>query len=308
MSTIQHIYLSPHYDDAVLSCGGQIAHRVAAGETVIVATVFGGAPQPERLSPFAAAIHARPGGGEDLVALRQNEDVQALEVLGAISRQGDYLDCIYRQDEGHTRWYYDNEEALFGPVAPAERSLAYELAQVFAALAPKPDQCILYAPLAVGNHVDHQIVNKAAMSLQQAGYTVYFYEDYPYIVRDPAGLDTALKRAGQAYWRSQLVVFDETAMARKVEAIRAYASQIGVLFGADSDIKPAIASYTRKLAGSTTYGERLWQFSAQAPQSADAAPAHRSAQGDDAPALPAPKPPSPWQALRAWLQSLRRRT
>lgn len=308
MSTQQHIYISPHYDDAVLSCGGQMAHRVAAGETVIVATVFGGVPNPERLSPFAAAIHARPGGGDDLMAIRQDEDIQALDLLGAISRQGDYLDCVYRQDEGRTRWFYDNEEALFGPVAPAERGLAHELAQVFAALAPKPDQCVLYAPLAVGNHVDHQIVNKAAMSLRQAGYTVCFYEDYPYIVRDPGGLDTALKRAGQAYWRSQLVHFDEADMARKIEAIRAYASQIGVLFGADADIKPAIASYARKLAGTSAYGERLWQFSVPAAQPADPAPAPRSAQGGAAPAAPAPRPPTPWQSLVAWLQNLRRRS
>lgn len=282
MSMQQHIYLSPHCDDAVLSCGGQIAQRAAAGDTVIVATVFSGLPNPKRLSPFAAAIHARPGGADDLMTIRRAEDARALDMLGVISRPGDYLDCIYRQDAQRTRWLYDREQALFGPVAPLERGLAYELAQVFASLAPPPAHGVLYAPLAIGNHVDHQIVHKAAWILHLSGYTVFFYEDYPYIARDPGGLERALSRAGRTAWRSHLVSFDESSLKAKVEAVRVYKSQIGVLFGSDDDIRPALLSHTQRTAGPTAYGERLWQT-----------------------ALPAPQRPTPWQALRARLRGQR---
>ncbi len=304
MSTQQHIYLSPHCDDAALSCGGQIAQRAAAGDTVIVATVFSGIPNPERLSPFAAAIHARPGGDDDLMTMRRAEDAQALSVLGAINRPGDYLDCIYRQDAQRTRWLYDHEEALFGPVAPAERGLPYELAQVFASLAPKPATCVLYAPLAVGNHVDHQIVHKAAWILHLAGYTVFFYEDYPYIARDPDGLELALGRGGRTAWRSHLISFDEASMTAKVEAVRAYRSQTGILFGAEADIKPALLGHTHRTAGPAAYAERLWQ-AVTPPLGPVDQPAAPSAVGHSVTEAPVPQRPTPWQALRARLRGQR---
>lgn len=293
MSTKQHIFISPHYDDAVLSCGGQIAQLAATGEEVVVATVFGGTPNPDRLSPFAASIHARPGGGENLVALRQAEDARAMAVLRATSRPGDYLDCIYRQDEERTRWFYDHEAALYGPVAPAERGLAFELAQVFASLGGYPSECVLYAPLAIGNHVDHQILNKMAHLLQESGYTVYFYEDYPYVAREAAGLERALAQSRRDYWRSHLVTLDQDAMARKTEAIAAYGSQIGVLFGTPANVRPAIEAQARKVAGGAGYGERLWQCAtATATANETATTVETTTRGPESP-VPAAAEPSP---------------
>ena len=73
---MQHIILSPHYDDAALSCGGLIAQRAAAGDLVEIATVFGGRPDMATLSPFARAIHARPGATADLIALFDQRDAK----------------------------------------------------------------------------------------------------------------------------------------------------------------------------------------------------------------------------------------
>ncbi len=39
----KHIYLSPHYDDAALSCGGSIHKQATQQEPVAVITVFAGA-------------------------------------------------------------------------------------------------------------------------------------------------------------------------------------------------------------------------------------------------------------------------
>jgi hypothetical protein len=40
----------------------------------------------------------------------------------------------------------------------------------------------VFAPLAIGNHVDHQLVFWAARSLPPR-YGALFYEDYPYAAR-----------------------------------------------------------------------------------------------------------------------------
>lgn len=264
---MQHIILSPHFDDAALSCGGLIAQRAAAGDPVVVATVFGGRADPATLSSFAQSIHARPGAADNLIAQRIAEEQQALAILGAQGRPGDYLDCIYRQEKLGSRWLYDREEALFGAVDAADEALIAELAAVFAALAPPAGQCVIYAPLAVGCHVDHQVVQRAAMQLLAAGYGLLFYEDYPYVVRDSTGLPAALDRiAPRADWQPQPVALSRQDLDRKIAAVAAYASQLGVLFGREGaatfrDVAGALNGFARWTAHETGTGrlaERFW--------------------------------------------------
>lgn len=44
-----HLFLSPHFDDVALSCGGMIDQLIGAGATVEVWTIFSGFPA----SPFS---------------------------------------------------------------------------------------------------------------------------------------------------------------------------------------------------------------------------------------------------------------
>ncbi|NUN97629.1 MAG: PIG-L family deacetylase [Candidatus Omnitrophica bacterium] len=82
-----HIYLSPHYDDASLSCGGAIHLQAQAGQAVLVVTICA-APPPsgEPLSPFAQSLHRTWGNPADVIATREAEDRASLAILGA-----DYL-------------------------------------------------------------------------------------------------------------------------------------------------------------------------------------------------------------------------
>lgn len=259
-----HIILSPHYDDAALSCGGLIASLRATQQPVEVATIFGGKPDYAALSPFARMIHARPLAGEDPIEQRRAEERHALAILGAEGRPGDFLDCIYRQDAGQTRWLYASENALFGPVDPADDNLAEELAHCLAALAPPTGRCTLVAPLAVGNHVDHQIVRRSAAALHEHGHDVCYYEDYPYIARDPAGLEASLSRwAPLESWQAEVVALRPEDVERKVEAIVAYASQLGMLFPGKGEVQERVAEAIRAQAsrtGQTGPAERLWRW------------------------------------------------
>jgi LmbE family N-acetylglucosaminyl deacetylase len=260
----QHIFLSPHYDDAALSCGGLIAQLSAAGEQAVVATIFGGKPDYDQLSPFALMIHGRPLANADLIDQRRAEERRALALLGAKSRPGDYLDCIYRQDATQTRWLYASEAALFDSVDPADDELVEELAHCLAALAPLPGQCVLYAPLAIGNHVDHQIVLRSAAILQGRGYDVRHFEDYPYSARDRAGLKRSLGRlAERDRWQSYVIPLTPTDLQGKIDAVLAYPSQLGVLFPGDgaADTRVADALQIHALhTGNGRLAERLWQL------------------------------------------------
>jgi LmbE family N-acetylglucosaminyl deacetylase len=241
-----------------------MARHQAVGNSLVVATVFGGKPDYAHLSVFAQEIHGRPLAGVDPIETRWAENRKALEMLGAIDRTGDYLDCIYREDTARGAWLYTSEASLFGPVSTVERGLPYELAQALAAGAPPPEECRIYAPLAVGNHVDHQLVRKAAFLMHQQGFQVCFYEDYPYVVRDANALSAALALPRRMRWTAELIPLSDDHIQRKVDAISAYRSQIGVLFGVQdqggpADVGPAVRSFAQQVAGiPKRQAERLW--------------------------------------------------
>ncbi len=101
-SDARHIFLSPHYDDAVYSCGGTLAVQASVGLQPLVITVFGGIPPDDlQLSSFAAQIQREMGAGNitpaQLVANCRREDANALDLLHANYLWLDYLDAIYRE-------------------------------------------------------------------------------------------------------------------------------------------------------------------------------------------------------------------
>lgn len=160
----RHIFLSPHLDDAVYSCGGTLAVQVSNGLRPLVITVFSGVPSPElNLSPFALEIQRKMGGANldaaSLVEARHNEDAKALDFIHADYLWLDYLDAIYR---GNPAYYTSSEQLIGGTVHPADIEVDRQLAQDLGALQERLPDAVWYAPLGVGRHVDHQIVCSAA--------------------------------------------------------------------------------------------------------------------------------------------------
>jgi LmbE family N-acetylglucosaminyl deacetylase len=251
-----HVYLSPHLDDAVLACGGLIHRQARDGQPPLVITLFSGQPPADvELSAFAQSQHERWGTLDDVMAVRSSEDREALAVVGADYVRLNYPDCIYR---GKARseepvWYYASEGALFGPVHPSEDRLPVELAAVLSELIPHGEGVTLYAPLTVGNHVDHQLTFATALILRAQGWDLRFYEDYPYVEAGDA-LARALAARGAEHWQWTLMTLDEHDVAAKVEAIACYETQLGVLFGGVERMSDRVRGHVTRVGG-----ERLWE-------------------------------------------------
>jgi LmbE family N-acetylglucosaminyl deacetylase len=251
VNTYDCVYLSPHLDDAVLSCGGAIWQQVQAGERVLVVTVFAGAPAPDTpLSPFAEELHARWGRVADAAAVRQEEDGAALALLGAKAAHWPYPDCIYRQTPaGH--FPYASEEALWGEVHPAEHDLVAELAARLAALPQRRDGTV-YGPLGVGHHVDHRIVRQAA---EASGHPLTCYEDFPY-AQDQRAVQLAL---AQVRAQARLVLLCEDALASKIAAIACYRSQLGTFWPGEAEMATSVRTFAERTGGGVP-AERYWKF------------------------------------------------
>jgi LmbE family N-acetylglucosaminyl deacetylase len=250
-AAITRIVLSPHLDDAALSLGGAIARFALENERILVVTIAAGSPPPGAApSPFAASLHRAWGlGAGDAVARRRREDEAAMALLGAESRRLDQLDAVYRLPDR-----YGSEAALLGEPAAHDRLEIEVLAELAPILAASPRALVL-APLAVGGHVDHRLVYRAAIEFARRDRDVAFYEDFPYAAK-PGAVAERLDAIGGSL---EPTVVDITAtLDRKIAAILAYASQIDALFGDPERARAAIAAYALA-AGSSGPAERLWR-------------------------------------------------
>ena len=248
------IYLSPHFDDAVLSCGGLIWQQAQAGQRVEVWTVCAGEIPPGPLTPYAQELHARWGTGLLSVAARRAEDQAACRAVGAASRGFTLPDCIYRRLPDSGEPVVTRENDLWQPVHPGEAGLveqvrvwiAHGLAQGSGTLLPK--NVHLVSPLAVGGHVDHRLVRAAAEAL---GLPLWYYADYPYAAK------TGFERRpwlGSGY-RVHAVPLSPAALAAWQAGVAAYASQISSFWPGLEDMRRALESYAR-----TPPGHSLWKI------------------------------------------------
>lgn len=249
---MKHIILSPHLDDAIFSCGGLINNLHQAGEAVTVINVCAGQPQDGNLSPFALEYHRSWGNSPDPVGLRLEEDHRALSLW---SIQGIYWptpDSIYRVIDGKPA--YPDQAALFGPPQPQEeQDLLADWQSRWQALELTPDAVCLYAPLGAGGHVDHVLVSKFARSLDLAGWKTWYYEDFPHAY-DQITLNAAFLPFGQAARYPHYQLID---LQAKVAAMRAYRSQIAMIFGDEHGLEMQVRAFTAERAAMIDLGERL---------------------------------------------------
>ena len=190
------VVVSPHLDDAVLSC----ADLLVRNPGTLVVTVFAGAPdesQPltdwDRLCGFATTAEA--------VALRKEEDAAALFLLEAMPRWLDFLDAQY------------------GP-RPALARVAEALAQAIGEHAP---DAVLF-PLGLF-HSDHRLASDACLELCAGRSERHWIAYADALYRAIPGLQdermSDLRRRGFSLQPLQ----GPTPTASKRQAARCYASQ-----------------------------------------------------------------------------------
>ena len=214
------VILSPHFDDAVLSCW----HVLASEGEVLVVNVFAGEPPGRTLGWWDRLAGATDSAA--VVRMRIEEDRRALALAGCTAVNLPFLDSQYRQPDQAP-----------GEIAQALRGVIATNAQV-------------YAPASLGDHHrDHSAVRAAALALHAEGAEVRLYADLPHAtlfgwpewVLD-GGSSTGAEPAGER-WASQLegtgipVERMEAVAHRlpaddragKLEAVLTYSSQVAPL-------------------------------------------------------------------------------
>lgn len=237
------IFLSPHLDDAALSCGGQIAQATRHGAKVLVITVFTGDAPAGELSPLASELHGLWDAGENPFPLRREEDRESCAILGADWEHWNFPDAIYRRDS-QGRWLYPSRRELFEAPDPADAVLQAELERRLSALSG----LAVRGPLAVGGHVDHRLVRSALEAAALPGLELY--EDYPYA---RSRKHRWLARGFFRGWSTRTLPLEAADLETKIAAISVYVSQLGPVFDSGHDLRREIEKFAR-----TRGGERLY--------------------------------------------------
>ena len=230
---IHLVVLSPHLDDAALSCGGLIAHA-ASRTKVTVATLFteaGGAPYTLSTRRYLSQVGA--DSAQALYQQRRAEDRAALEPKSITCVHAGLTDAMFRRrpvkatrrlaahllpELAHIYPIY-RLHLTSGRIAAADAATLQDADDFIQRLADS-DRHLLVAPLGVGGHVNHVLARSAA---ERSGAPVVYYSDFPYNQRSPLPEDF-IERNGLVETE-----FFEFSTARD-ELIRAYRTQVHAMF------------------------------------------------------------------------------
>jgi LmbE family N-acetylglucosaminyl deacetylase len=237
------VVLSPHLDDAVLSCGALMTYAVSRTPVTVVTFFTEGGQAPYTMS---ARRYLRQAGGHDADAVfqrRRDRDRAALEPIGVTCVHAGLTEALFRRRAGGGRsgrarlrpepaHIYPSRRAHVssGRIVGADAGTLREAREIIQRVAGSGLSLVL-APLGVGGHVDHMLVRTAA---QSSGAPVAYYREVP---------DTRRDAAVEAFiYRHDLVEtrWPEPGEA-KAELIRAYGNQSRKLFrGAGDPLAPEV--------------------------------------------------------------------
>lgn len=233
------LFLSPHLDDAVLSCGALI-ESVKRTCPVTVATLFTEATRPPHT--HAATSFLRQCGAADAAGLfhaRRREDRDVLREMEVDHVHFGETDALFRQRAGGRvgerlgrllpelvhRYPTYRFDIARGRVARGDRAMIDALVARVAGLIRSTGARVVFAPVGVGRHVDHLITRSVGARQQVAAI---YYSDFPYnlaLTPDRAFLER--HRLTPWSWRDGI--------RAKQRLIRGYRTQVDALFP-DGDI------------------------------------------------------------------------
>ena len=231
------IIVSPHFDDAILSCGGRMCSEEWRNSEISIVNVFSEIfVEKEMLSDviikYVAEDMAIPEYKVNLkicakwIEERKKEESSATHVLGVNSFNLGYMDAIFRISDD--KFVYDTEKKLFlGQVR--ENILLEQLINQFTDICKDYSRC--YFPAGIGNHPDHILLHWVGKKIQCNHSRISFYCEIPY------GMDKKVVE-GNKY-----EINVEDSYKRKVRAVSEYKTQLNWLLRNEDNIEAVIPRY-----------------------------------------------------------------
>lgn len=245
-------FISPHLDDAILSCGGLIKYLLNKTQ-VSVATVFTEAsPAPYTLSAKAFLSQCDFNEAGSLFKKRRKEDMILMKRLNIKNIHFHFQDALWRKkiksgwfkkylaeflpEFGHIYPTY-RFHAISGRVSGMDRDLLENIKKQLAIIFQNKERFAVFCPLALGNHVDHIIVRDIVSGLFK---NAIFWSDFPY--------NMAKKEKNNRFVeKNKLESFSRNVLPKeKAELIFCYGTQIKAMFPQGVPIIPEVYYYNKE--------------------------------------------------------------
>lgn len=241
------VVLSPHLDDAALSCGGLLHALQGRAATLVVSVCCG---NPPRIVGADGTSRVQTRRGHVNPRYRRREDIAAMHSVNADFVHLSFADGIYRRSPLTGKLIYRNAREHWTSPRVDDMAHVEELFLVLRRICLDLGRILLVSPMGIGHHVDHQIVAQVAVRLAAAGAALLFYEDFPYVVDPRVGRgdeDDPLA----ALARLRMLPAERFALPidadLKAALLRYYATQVPALFGDDAGMQASLT--TRRFAG-----------------------------------------------------------
>lgn len=196
----------------------------------MLATVFTqSVPNP---SGFALECQLDKGlpAKEDYMALRRLEDQRFADRAGA-----DKLVWLDHPEAPHRG--YESAPALFNGLLP-EDEVWTGVAKDLDLLISRYEPDIIFLPQALGDHVDHLQVVRAALCVIPPE-RIAWYRDVPYAIRNPVARPSSLVPKDTLETGLDVSDFLET----KLDAAAAYATQLEFQFGGEEKMRETLSRF-----------------------------------------------------------------
>jgi LmbE family N-acetylglucosaminyl deacetylase len=242
------VFLSPHFDDVVLSVGGMVWELANRGDSVEIWTICAGdPPHGMPVSDYARMLHLFFELGEDDIPFgRSREDAACCQVLGTSYRRYTVPDCIYRFYPGTDTPLVSVPDDIKKDPEPDESYLIPQVADFLRKnLVPG---CELVAPLTIGSHRDHVLVRRG---VERLGLPVWHYVDYPYIIQDTYNLADWIPAGADQF---SLTPSQEGLKAWQ-DGFACHKSQLYFFWADEAEMRAALEQYASSGGGCT-----LWKF------------------------------------------------
>ena len=228
------LFLSPHLDDAVLSCGALMSWLVRSSRVVVVTVFSAAGPPPHTLAARSFLRQCSAAGAAELYEGRHEEDAEVLRRLGAEHVHLDVPDALFRKRvvpapvarlgkvvpelvHRYPTFRFDIDR---GRISRGDRVLVDLVHERVARIAEEVDAGLVFCPIGVGRHVDHLLTRAVGEGFP--GRVVY-YSDFPYNqAQSPDHRYLSEHGLQPCTWHDGL--------AGKLELIRGYRTQVDALF------------------------------------------------------------------------------
>jgi LmbE family N-acetylglucosaminyl deacetylase len=220
----KYVFISPHLDDAVLSCGQLLLDLKKHQKDVKVISVFTRVVKGN-ISPQAKLFLKSCGykSGTRLYKDFNCEDTKAMEYLKAECIHLNFIDAAWRFNANKTPIYKNQVSQFSGLISKEDNELIKKITNKLDKLIPKSNRVLFLGPLGVGGHADHIIIREI---LKNARSPKLFWEDFPYnTCRKNIKIFFSKHKKYKRLFKIRNIDFSE-----KEKVVRYYKSQVKSLF------------------------------------------------------------------------------